>query len=393
MSKAFDDTYLHKVATVSNKMLEAGLRIPAPFDHNKNAKPRTEQQEKDISINSPESSFNNAGYWRNFWVAPNEKGVPTLFGQLDAVGDPTDPKTPAYKVSNANEEVSVSITDNFEDGLGRTWTDGILHVAFVHHAVVPDQPPIDKSTIVNMSMIEEGSNNESLIEELKTVLRKVKINLPSSTNISTFLRDLLVAANQVPDSANDTLEPVPVYMSIGDNDMALTEAQAKALVSSNTPNPATGKPFTMEDLGFKPKPPASDNTELLASIADKDAKINTLTSLANAFRQKVIDDTKAMVQKRISSLIAAGAVTKEYAEANLTPKVEFQMSIVDGKIADHPLEMVLSVLEANKPAHTSTPSSFPVDGVVQPNHDQANIDLSDDDMDKALASLQKDGYL
>ena len=229
-------------------MLQSGLRIPAPFDHNKNARPRTEQQEKDISINKPESAFNNAGYWKNFWVAPNNKGIPTLFGQLDAVGDPEDPKSPAFKVSKANEEVSVSITDNFEDGLGRTWTDGILHVAFVNYAVVPDQPGIDNSSIVNMSMIEEGSGNESLIEELKTVLKKVKINLPSSTTMETFLRDLLVAANQIPDSANDSLEPVPIYMSIGDNDMALTEAQAKTLVDTKAVNPATSKPFTMEDL-------------------------------------------------------------------------------------------------------------------------------------------------
>lgn len=376
-------------------MLESGLRIPAPFDHHKEAKPRTKEEEDEIQLNQSASAYNNAGYWKKFWVAPDDKtGVPTLYGQLDAPGDLTDANSPAYKISKVNEEVSVSINNNFEDGLGRTWTDGLMHVAIVNHAVVPNQEPFkeapDGVTVVNMSMLEPGSDNESLVDELKTVLRKIKIILPSSTDSSTFLRDLLVAASQIPDSNVDTLEPAPIYMSIGDEEVSLTEAQAKALVDAKTVNPATSQPFTMEDLGFKKK--VDDNKDILASLADKDNTIKSLQSIASAFKNKFIQDAKTNVQKRISSLIEAGVITKEYADANLVPKVEFQMSIVDGNIQDHPLEVTLSAIEAIAPKK-DTPNGFPSNATVQPQDLGADIDLTDDQISKALDELNKDGLL
>lgn len=395
ISRDFTEEYLNRVASVSNKMLESGLRIPAPFDHHKEAKPRTKEEEDEIQLNQSASAYNNAGYWKKFWVAPDDKtGVPTLYGQLDAPGDLTDANSPAYKISKVNEEVSVSINNNFEDGLGRTWTDGLMHVAIVNHAVVPNQEPFkeapDGVTVVNMSMLEPGSDNESLVDELKTVLRKIKIILPSSTDSSTFLRDLLVAASQIPDSNVDTLEPAPIYMSIGDEEVSLTEAQAKALVDAKTVNPATSQPFTMEDLGFKKK--VDDNKDILASLADKDNTIKSLQSIASAFKNKFIQDAKTNVQKRISSLIEAGVITKEYADANLVPKVEFQMSIVDGNIQDHPLEVTLSAIEAIAPKK-DTPNGFPSNATVQPQDLGADIDLTDDQISKALDELNKDGLL
>lgn len=392
MLKDFDIDYLNKVADVSNKMVASGLKIPAPFDHNKAAMPMTDEQIQ-IAINKPESSFNNAGYWKSFWVAPNKKGVPTLFGQLDAAGDISDTTSPAYKVSNTNDEVSVSITDSFEDGLGRTWTDGIMHVAIVNYAVVPDQSPFDKSTIVNMSMIEEGSDDESIVEELKTVLRKCKINLPSRTNATTFMHDLLVAASQLPEGSSDSFEPVPIYMSVGDNDMALTEAQATALVSTKAINPATSQPFTMLDLGFAPKKPDT-TTDMSSIVAEKEKTINSLQQIIGAFKNKFVADTQASIQKRISALVATGIVTKEWADANLNNKVAFEMSIVKEGIEDHPLEVTLSALETLPPTKKPTTNNFsiPNDAAIQLNTDPSD-DLSDEDMEKALASLQADGYL
>lgn len=405
MSKAFDEGYLNKVADTSNKMLSAGLRIPAPFDHHKEAKPRTQEQEDEflkISVNKPGSAYHNAGYWKKFWVAPDEKGKATLYGQLDAVGDISDANSPAYKVTKANEEVSVSITDKFEDGLGRTWTDGLLHVAIVHHAVVPDQSPFeDGTTVVNMSMAEDTDDKPpsvdgSLVEEIKTALRRVKINLPGSTTAATFMRDLLVATLQLPESSADDLQPVPIYMSIGDDDMKLTQAQAEALVASKATNPATNKPFSMEDFGFT-APGTVNTTELStlkAAVAEKDQEIQGMKGILQAFKAKYIADAKTNIQQRISALVRAGIVTKEYAEANLNPKVEFQMSILpSGTIEDHPLTITLSTLEALPPVHKTQPQGqFP--GTVEPNAwDDTGADVSDEAMEKAIASLEKDGFI
>jgi hypothetical protein len=404
MSKKFDEEYLNKVAAVSNQMLAAGLKIPAPFDHHKEARPRTQQQEDEflkISVNKPGSAYHNAGYWKKFWVAPNEKGKATLYGQLDAVGDISDANSPVYKVTKANEEVSVSITDSFEDGLGRTWTDGLLHVAIVHHAVVPDQSPFeDGTTVVNMSMVENeepSGDSTSLVEEIKAALKRVKINLPGSTTAATFMRDLLVATLQLPESSADDLQPVPIYMSIGDNDMKMTQAQAEALVATKSVNPATTKPWTMEDFGFTTTPAGTPSTTelstLKAQVAEKDQELLGMKGILSAFKAKFVADTQAAIQQRISALVRTGVVTKEYADANLVPKVEFQMSVVGGAIADHPLTMVLSTLEAMPPIHKPSPAGqFP--GVVEPNGwDDSSLDVDDEAMEKALSSLAKDGYL
>lgn len=406
MSKKFDEEYLNKVAAVSNQMLAAGLKIPAPFDHHKEARPRTQQQEDEflkISVNKPGSAYHNAGYWKKFWVAPNEKGKPTLWGQLDAAGDISDANSPAYKVTNTNEEVSVSITDSFEDGLGRTWTDGLLHVAIVHHAVVPDQSPFeDKTTVVNMSMVDDTDDKSpeaggSLVEEIKAALKRVKINLPGSTTAATFMRDLLVATLQLPESSADDLQPVPIYMSIGDNDMKLTQAQAEALVTTKSVNPATTKPWTMEDFGFTTTPAGTPNTTelstLKAQVAEKDQELQGMKGILSAFKAKFVADTQAAIQARISALVRSGIIPKEYAEANLIPKVEFQMSIVGGAIADHPLTSTLSILEAMPPKHpVQAQGQFP--GVVEPNGwDDSSLDVDDEAMEKALSSLAKDGFL
>jgi hypothetical protein len=395
IKRKFDPEYLQKIADTSNQMLAAGLKIPAPFDHHKDARPRTEQQEKEwIALNESKSSFENAGYWQHFWVAPNSKGVPSLYGKLDAVGDISDSKSPAFKVKNSNQEVSVSIADNFEDGLERTWTDGLLHVAVVHHAVVPGQEPfMEGVTVVNMSMVEEsepGSGSESVVEELKVALRKLNVNLTGSTNAASFLKDLLIAVNQIPDKGHEGIEPVPIYMSIGDTDMAMSKEQAESIVATKAVNPATKQPFTMEDLGFKPAP-AKESLELQASLAEKDKTISGLMQLTAALKNKFINDAKQVMQQRISALVNAKVIPKEYADAHLVPNVEFQMSILDGQIQPHPLEITLSALETAIPQKKSE-GSFPKDGVVQ-HFELPDAELSDDAMDAALKAMEADGLL
>lgn len=392
--QTFTEDRLNNISNTSNNMLTSGLRIPAPFDHKEEARPQTE-----IEMDKAASSFQNAGYWKRFWVAPNKKGVPTLHGEIDAPGDESDKDSPAYKVKNTNEEVSVALASNFEDGLGRSWTDGLLHVAVVNHAVVPDQAPF---TVVNMSMLEPGSSDESIIEEIKSTLPKVGVSLPVSTNASTFLRDLLVALTQVKENNNyqDPIEPVPVYMSTGaDVDMKMTKEAAQALVDAKIVNPDTSKPYTMAELGFQEQPPAqtpngSDHKELLASLQKSEDERNKAMAIVAALKNKIVDDTKATIQKRITALVKAGIISKDEAEASFNPKVEFQMSVMDGKIQDHPLETTLSALEAvaarngKKPA----PTDFPVEGVVELNTDPTH-ELSDDEMNKALEALAADGLL
>lgn len=399
--KAFDEEYIRRIATQSNKMIRAGLVIPAPFDHVKDAIPRTRQE---IAVNKAASSFNNAGEWKSFWVAPNEKGVLALYGQVDVPGSDNDKDSPYYKLKNTCKEVSVSLADNYEDGLGRTWTDGLLHVAVVNHAIVPDQSPFEDSvTIVNMSMVdpdddisdddgEPGSKSEGVIDELKTALQsKLNLVLPSDSNPKTFMRDLLTAVLNIVPTNNQQVEPIPVYMSIGDsNDMGISQAQAEALVATKAVNPATNKPFTMEDLGFKVAPPVvpTDMSGLTTKVADLEKENTNLRQVATMLKKQFESKITDSLRTRIDKLIAAGVVTKEWAEQMFTPQLtSYNMSALPtGEIAPHPLEITLSALEAVMPKKPQQSDGLPYGSQILP-FDDGSLDLSTSDMDKEIDNL------
>ena len=399
--KAFDEEYIRRIATQSNKMIRAGLVIPAPFDHVKDAIPRTRQE---IAVNKAASSFNNAGEWKSFWVAPNEKGVLALYGQVDVPGSDNDKDSPYYKLKNTCKEVSVSLADNYEDGLGRTWTDGLLHVAVVNHAIVPDQSPFEDSvTIVNMSMVdpdddisdddgEPGSKSEGVIDELKTALQsKLNLVLPSDSNPKTFMRDLLTAVLNIVPTNNQQVEPIPVYMSIGDsNDMGISQAQAEALVATKAVNPATNKPFTMEDLGFKVAPPVAptDMSGLTSKVAELEKENTTLRQVAGMLKKQFETKITDSLRTRIDKLIAAGVVTKEWAEQMFTPQLtSYNMSALPtGEIAPHPLEITLSALEAVMPKKPQQSDGLPYGSQILP-FDDGSLDLSTSDMDKEIDNL------
>ena len=353
--KQFRAADLTDISNTANSMIAAGLRIPAPFDHHKKAVPETQ-----IELNGrPASAYNNAGYWISTEVRINDKGKPVLGAYLDVPGAADQPDTPYYKAMNSAKEVSISLRDEFEDGLQRKWKNALMHVALVNHAVVPDQKGFEDisagTEIINMSMI-DGDECTSLIEQVKSALQQAfSVTLPSDVvDVRTFLRDVLVAASQHKNSPEGTtLEPVPIYMSIGDNNM-LTEVQAQSLVASKAINSATSKPFTMEELGFKPKPNAPD-ANLTALLAQKEVELKSATAVATALMKKLGTDTAKALQSRIDSLVKAGVVTAELAKATLTPKVEFNMSIdtTTGTFSEHPLEATLSVLESVRPNTTN----------------------------------------
>lgn len=400
ISKKFDSGYLSKVADNTNKMIKAGLKIPAPFDHNKKAKPLTQEEiEKEIETNKGSSSFNNAGYWKSFWVAPNEKGIPTLYGQVDVAGDISDPNSPAFKAKNTAKEVSISLADQYEDGLSRTWTDGLLHVALVTHAVVPDQSDFEESaTIVNMSMTEEGeetneksTSDNKVIGELKAALKKIKVTLPDSTDVKTFLRDLLVAVSQISELDTEKLEPAPIYMSIGD-DMKLSQQAAEALVKSGAVNPDTKKPFTMEDFGFTTQGNLNLST-LEAKLTEANNAIAGLKAINNAWKNKYQQEKQAILSSRIAKLVANG-LPKEFADTALIPKLTVEMSVLaDGNFSEHPLEVTLSALEATMPAK-ATPSTPQFPGSIQDNPwVDGTSDVTDEQMNAALKALESDGNL
>lgn len=403
IDKDFDEAYLNRIATTSNKMLEAGLMIPASFKHHKDAKPRTKEEieafEKEIEVNKPADPLHNAGYWKAFMVAPDDKdpSKKALWGIVDAPGEVTEKDSMAWRLANVNKEVSASITDNFVDGQNRTWTDGLLHVAVVNHAVVDNQGEyIPNSTIVNMSMATDDnpdSSEEGTIAELVAALKNLKITLPTSTNSKTFLRDLLIATLQTnKSSSDDTLVPAPIYMSIEGDNMALTEAQAKSIVDAKSVNPATQKPFTMEDLGFVKKETPPVNLDLAATVEVLKKENESATALLKAMAGKLAKTVTATIESRIAALEAKG-IPKDYIEKTLKPQVAYSLSInpVTKDLNDHPLEALLLALEtAPMPARQDHSASG---YQTEPNPFYGNSgtgDVADSKIDEMLDAMAKE---
>jgi hypothetical protein len=79
-------------------------------------------------------------------------------------------------------------------------------------------------------------------------------------------------------------------------------------------------------------------------IAEKDKAIDGLKAMVVGIKNKFQADKQQSIQQRISSLVAKGVITKEYADSVLAPKVQFEMSLTNPE--DHPLEISLSTLEA-----------------------------------------------
>ena len=364
-------------------MIGTGLRIPAPFGHSKEAKPI-------ITVNNgtPQSSYDNAGYWSFFISEPDEKGKPSLYGYIDLPGSDNEPDSAYYKAKNSAKEVSMSIMDKYTDGLARTWENAIMHVALVNHPAAPgtkefeDVP--DGSLTVNMSMV-YSEDSDAIIPALKTALAEKGIVIPDDSSCKTILRDILVAVSQKTNDATG-LPQVPIYMSsTGDDTMPLSKQQAEALVATKTLNPSTAKPFTMEDLGFKEQP-ALDMSALTAALADKDSKIQQLKTVVTALQAASKNTIKATIQNRINSLKARGL--SEAVVATLQPQLEFEMSLTsDGNINAHPLEVTLSALEQALPPEVKGGGNDPLRGTYTPPNPYSASELSDADMDKSIDEI------
>lgn len=342
----FTKEFVTNLATTTNAMLNGGLRVPAPFGHKKTALPEVS---KDAKTPPP---FENAGYWVQFAIEPNEQNKEALFGYVDVPGSDTDPNSPYYKAKNTAKEVSLSYRDSFQDGLGRTWEKGIMHVALVTHPIVPGQEEFkdvpDDSFVVNMSMMSSDPIEEAqLLSQLREALSSnLELSLPNTSNVTLFLRDLLVAVLQLK-KPKDDLEIAPIYMSQLGEEMNLTLAQATAIVDSKVVNPASGKQYTLADFGFQVTPGNVNIQELQMSIAEKDKTIATQTSLLKALSDTVKKNVTENISKRLEALKNKKLITEDQIKSQYEPKLAFEMSLTsDGAIAPHPLETVLTALEA-----------------------------------------------
>ncbi len=258
---------LRKVADTGSRMLEAGLKIYAPWKHDF-ANPQGPLGPKRLP-----GSDENAGFWNKLWYDEKEEA---LYGEIDVPREED-----ASKIGTVVQEVS-PIIKTFTDGLGRTWEDAPYHIALVTHPILPGQenfkpvePAIEMAASIeendgfafSMSDVKEllltsapvsdenvnhqegiamataePTKEEPTAEEPNVAtgagissaikaLAKLKISLPEDTTPENFIERLVIAINAI-DAANEpddegkppVEQPLPVAMSLGEPIVADTPA-------------------------------------------------------------------------------------------------------------------------------------------------------------------------
>lgn len=388
---AFPVKKLRDMAKTANAMIADGMHIPAPFDHSIQAVPITEK--------STATSYANGGYWNKFWVS-DESGKPTLYGELDAPGDVDDFNSPAGKVGKTVKEVSLSVRPEFEDGKGKKWTNPLMHVALCTHPIDHGQSNFElaeDNMAISMSCMLSAHYNESDISTLREKLKSVaNIFLPETCDAKNLVEYLLVSLQQIElgktgDSQEDdtVIEPSPVFLSLPkDAEMKFTKEQAESVVKSGAVNPATSKPYTLDDLGFQlsaPKEPVTPTADVVAL----QAKVEELTLFSAALTGNLLQNKKSTIASRIQSLVDTSRVTKDYADKHLTPHLEgVSLSYAGGKIADAPIESVIAALEAIPAPKKAGGLQFTLpSGAVIEENDDNTASLSDEEMNAVTDDL------
>ena len=335
--KEFTADYLKQVADNASKMLEAGLRIPVPFRHSRDAVPVEEVPET--------NSYDNAGYWEKITFEEVD-GQPALCGIAEVPGNPDDLESPAGKLASRVKEVSACIVDKWTDGKNRDWGPSILHGAAVVNPVVPDQRefsllsfPSD-SFILSMSSQAQEMSQGDISELSKALADSAKIYLPPDTLPEDLVKVLLVSLKQHtllkedPDTDAEVVDTQSVYMSLPEGTkMPLSKAQAEELVSLGALNPKTKEPFKLDDFEIQAEEPKGHSD---------------LERYALALTVQFTDERKDGLRKRVNDLIATGRTTKEYADARLFPAIDsYELSLGDGaKFEPAPVDMLVESLES-----------------------------------------------
>lgn len=374
---SFDKEKLNTISKNTQSMIDSGLKIPAPFQHLKEAVPVTE-----VPINS---SYDNAGYWDKVWTEEQD-GITFLWAEVDAPGEETDFNSPAGKIQNTIKEVSACISDEWIDGVGRKWGPCMTHGALVVHPVVPGQDNfsvIDNSVALSISGIVSEVNPGDMSELSKALADSVKVFLSPDTLLTDLPKALMVALRQYKlcidstDEDSEVVQTQPIFMSLTDvKEMPLTKKEAENLLALGAINPKTNKAFVFEDFEIKEDPRDKLNLSLVSNIAETQ---------------------KESLRRRAEQLVKDGRMQKEYAEAKVYPQIDkIDLSLVsfdnDNKLNPMPVETVIESLEAlpvpsGKEGDDSKLNFALGDEIVTPPHSKEKDQLSGDQQNALIQEL------
>tara|TARA_Y100000401_G_scaffold30623_1_gene22367 strand:+ start:8290 stop:9546 length:1257 start_codon:yes stop_codon:yes gene_type:complete len=319
-------------ASQFSAMKDAGVSVPAPWNHSKEALPMSVGNDGTL----PRSDI-NAGWWDKIWVEDN-----TLWGELDV------PRSEdAVKIGTNVKETSIYVRPEFSDGSGNSWDDSLMHIALVTHPIENGQgnfepvtneeeagialamsqltEPLSMSSIDNDHQV--GSvKTKSGIQEMLEALRAVMIDLPDDTHEVNFMERLLVALRQKKASEN------PEDSSISNPPEGAKEQPAPVAMSQEKENLEQGAGV-------------ASNEEAVLSHPTYKAASKTIEFLMSHLNGQ----EKDKLSSRRDALVKSGKISEDYASKHLDPAInEFQMSFGDdGSVKVCPASTIMEALEAS----------------------------------------------
>jgi len=317
----------------------AGFKPAMPWDHRPEALPESDQEAKF------RRSRYNAGHVEDLEIADGQ-----LWATLDGPGLEIDADGRLTSVADVNgQPVRTAIADvslaaqDWRDGRGRLWPDAIVHVALTPTPVCAGQEPF-QAVAMGMGHVPKGQVFLSLsqIEESMADDKKDKKADDDAAAGAYTMKDALAALAKV----GMTLPEDTTEANLVERIIVASTAMAGQNGGEKTP-PENDSAVTVET------PPAvmSLSIELISDPTTK------------ALMAREIDRRKADRMARINDLKSRG-LSKPTADRLAAQAGAVQLSLANGKLADEPIDLQLSLLDETMPKTKLTGASTVQ---VQPN--------------------------
>lgn len=323
-------TLLKNVAKTANEMIEAGLRIPAPFAHwdeNGVAPSPLLDQETDAETNKKKiwSSDLNAGFWKKF-EATND-------GELAGYVDIADEYE--SKVGTTIKETSVFLEPEYTDGLGRTWSNALRHVALVTNAVEPNQKNfelVDTSPEYSLSMAfsmsdavdsssqekpkESDTSDEKVKSDDSNDKDKDKLGSGNIPEIISLLKDKLGYEMPSDTTAENFLDRFRTLLT------SIKKDELEDDEESFNKKPKSDEKPGGDDAEVRTSPVAMSDTNKTATTEVFEKKIPKLM-------EKLIETFKSAISARLDKLAMEGKLSKPKIESLRQELATLVMSLDD----------------------------------------------------------------
>lgn len=393
---------LKRWAATAKRMLDNGVKIPVPFAHVDDAGKMPHPVILAEGSPAPLDAFTgqpigwradlNGGFIGEAFYSPD--GSPASFppgvippadyvpqgegfyATIEAEGDPTDPRTPAWKLLNTVKETSICVRDKYTDGKGNEYAEAPIHVAACTHAREPGQPPfvplappaphsiasslhpslaMSDTPYLLITMAETVANPPAnaapsaaaagansglpgqppvdLLSQVLEQLRVQAIDLPEDTTPDNLLERLLICLRQkAADDKASADESAPLGPPAG------SETKPPAIAMSTAPAPAavSTPAATLNGVATPPAP------------ADKAAMI---------LMGQVLTGKKDTLLARIEKLVKEGRIGRAFADTSLIPQVttlSFSLDQMDGA-GNFPTSSIETMIAGFESAAAGTP--------------------------------------